>query len=291
MRQVARVPLDWILRELASRGVLQRGRGRRRSCALPARRRPAGARRRIHSRGAAAPRSGRAPVLRDRGCRGGALPRGAARRDDRGEGPLRPRAYRNVVGLLLQRPTFSTPSATRSARSRARARFPAEGGAILELAADWEAAQRRCCPAFKRRRARRASRPTGSPRSPIPFLRRGAEDASGRLPGVPFAFARCDMNRPFSRSGRGARVPTPSCTGSILLHVASDLAFTLREIRTAPHPSGTLVISECVRPFPRQPIYVEFIFNLLEAFREPGARSGVAAERWLSRRRSSGRRR
>ena len=24
-----------------------------------------------------------------------------------------------------------------------------------------------------------------------------------------------------------------------------------------------------MRPFPRQPIYVEFIFNLLEAFREP----------------------
>ena len=53
------------------------------------------------------------------------------------------------------------------------------------------------------------------------------------------------------------------------LHVANDLAFTLGEVRTALAPGGSLVISECVRPFPRQPVYVEFVFNLIEAFREP----------------------
>ena len=29
------------------------------------------------------------------------------------------------------------------------------------------------------------------------------------------------------------------------------------------------MISECVRPFPNQPVYVEFVFNLLQAFRSP----------------------
>jgi SAM-dependent methyltransferase len=53
------------------------------------------------------------------------------------------------------------------------------------------------------------------------------------------------------------------------LHVARDLEFTLAEIRCALAPRGALVLSECVRPFPGRPIYIEFLFNLLEAFRAP----------------------
>lgn len=102
----------------------------------------------------------------------------------------------------------------------------------------------------------------------IPFLRRGQKTLPSGFPGVPFAFARCDMNRAFSEAnvapGAYALVH-----GVNTLHVASDLAFTLAQIRSALSPTGSLVISECVRPFPRQPIYVEFIFNLLSAFREP----------------------
>src|SRR5262249_19541415 len=53
------------------------------------------------------------------------------------------------------------------------------------------------------------------------------------------------------------------------LHVARDLAFTLGEVIRALEPGGRLVVSECVRPHPRQPIYTEFAFNLTETFRAP----------------------
>src|SRR5262249_15203459 len=39
--------------------------------------------------------------------------------------------------------------------------------------------------------------------------------------------------------------------------------------RGARDPGGRLIVSECVRPYPRHPIYAEFIFNLLETFRSP----------------------
>jgi SAM-dependent methyltransferase len=50
------------------------------------------------------------------------------------------------------------------------------------------------------------------------------------------------------------------------IHVAHDLEATLRGIFEVVRPGGAVVFSECVRPFPGQPIYVEFIFNFLENF-------------------------
>jgi SAM-dependent methyltransferase len=76
------------------------------------------------------------------------------------------------------------------------------------------------------------------------------------------------MDRPFAEAG----VEPGSLTlvyGVNTLHVARDLEFTFAEIRRALAPGGALVLSECVRPFADRPIYVEFIFNLLESFRAP----------------------
>jgi SAM-dependent methyltransferase len=53
------------------------------------------------------------------------------------------------------------------------------------------------------------------------------------------------------------------------LHVARELEFTLREILDTLRPGGVLAISECVRLFPEQVVYAEFVFNLLESFRSP----------------------
>ena len=77
-----------------------------------------------------------------------------------------------------------------------------------------------------------------------------------------------DMDRPFAPQG----VAPGSCAvvyAVNTMHVARDLAATLAEVREALEPGGRLVLSECVRPHPREPIYVEFIFNLMESFRSP----------------------
>ena len=50
------------------------------------------------------------------------------------------------------------------------------------------------------------------------------------------------------------------------VHIAKDLSATLARIRATLRPGGVAIFSECVRPFPDQPIYVEFVFNFLENF-------------------------
>jgi SAM-dependent methyltransferase len=102
----------------------------------------------------------------------------------------------------------------------------------------------------------------------LPFLRRGQKSLTAGFPEVPCVFARLDMNKPFAEAGVAAG-GYALVHGVNTLHVATDLAFTLSEVRAALAPRGSIVISECVRPFPGQPIYVEFVFNLLEAFRDP----------------------
>jgi SAM-dependent methyltransferase len=100
------------------------------------------------------------------------------------------------------------------------------------------------------------------------FLRRGQRRLAGRFPKVPLSFGRLDMDRPF----REAEVEDGVFAlvyGVNTLHVARDLEFTLAEVRRALAPGGAFVLSECVRPFPGRPVYIEFLFNLLEAFRAP----------------------
>jgi SAM-dependent methyltransferase len=100
------------------------------------------------------------------------------------------------------------------------------------------------------------------------FLRRGQRRLAGRFPGVPLSFGRLDMDRPFGEAG----IEEGACAlvyGVNTLHVARDLELTLAEVRRALAPGGAIVLSECVRPFPGRPVYIEFLFNLLEAFRAP----------------------
>jgi len=100
------------------------------------------------------------------------------------------------------------------------------------------------------------------------FLRRGQRALAARFPQAPLQSGRLDMDRPFAEAG----IEPGSVAlvyGVNTLHVARDLEFTLAEIRGALVPGGALVLSECVRPFAAQPIYVEFVFNLLESFRAP----------------------
>lgn len=101
------------------------------------------------------------------------------------------------------------------------------------------------------------------------LLRRGQRTLQARCPvGSPLTFGRLDMNRPFE-----AQEVAPGSFSVVYavntLHVAHDLDLTLGEVFRALEPGGRLVLSECVRPWPGRAIYVEFVFNLLETFRSP----------------------
>ncbi len=127
------------------------------------------------------------------------------------------------------------------------------------------------------------------------FLRRGQRTLEARFPGSGFLrFGQLDMNRPFVEQGiepGGLSVVYAVNT----LHVAYDLDFTLGEIYRVLAPGGRLVVSECVRPLPGQAIYVEFIFNLMETFRSPRLHPGyrpnggfLTPEQWTAAMGASG---
>jgi len=100
--------------------------------------------------------------------------------------------------------------------------------------------------------------------SPL-FMRRAERSLRARFADRGLEFGALDIDRPFEVApGTYALV-----YGVNVLHVARDLGATLAEIRSALAPGGALVVAECVRPFPGQPVYVELAFNLLAPFRDP----------------------
>ncbi|HYB53007.1 MAG TPA: class I SAM-dependent methyltransferase, partial [Thermoanaerobaculia bacterium] len=97
------------------------------------------------------------------------------------------------------------------------------------------------------------------------FLRRAERSLRSRFPGIPFEFLRLDIDRDFAEQGVAAG--TADIVYAVnTVHIAKNLAGTLARIRETLRPGGVAIFSECVRPFPGQPIYVEFVFNFLENF-------------------------
>jgi SAM-dependent methyltransferase len=103
------------------------------------------------------------------------------------------------------------------------------------------------------------------------FLRRAERSIRGRFPEWPIEFGKLDMNADFESQGVAAGIADVFYAVNTV-HIARDLAATLARIRRTLKPGGVAVFSECVRPFPGQPIYVEFVFNFLENF------TGVATD-------------
>lgn len=101
------------------------------------------------------------------------------------------------------------------------------------------------------------------------FLRRGQRFLEERFPdGPPLTVAALDMNRSFTQ--QDVAPESVSIVYAVnTLHVATDLAFTLGEVYRILEPGGQLILSECVRPWPADTLYPEFVFNLLETFRSP----------------------
>ena len=103
------------------------------------------------------------------------------------------------------------------------------------------------------------------------FLRRAERTLKSRYPGLPLECVRLDMDRDFVEQGVSRRIADVVYAVNTV-HIARDLDATLRRIRGTLAPGGAAVFSECVRLFPGQPIYVEFVFNFLENF------TGVATD-------------
>jgi SAM-dependent methyltransferase len=100
------------------------------------------------------------------------------------------------------------------------------------------------------------------------FLRRSKKTLLARFPARPIAVGMLDIDQPFAQAGIAAG-GYAVVYGVNVLHVARDLTATLAEIRQVLAEDGVLVACECVRPFPAMPLYVEFVFNLLQSFRDP----------------------
>ena len=101
------------------------------------------------------------------------------------------------------------------------------------------------------------------------FLRYAERRVRGQSRTAPtVTFEKLDMNQPFA--AQGVREGTVSVVYAVnTLHVAHDLAVTLGEIRRTLMPGGQLIVSECVRPLPGRTLYPEFVFNMLATFRAP----------------------
>lgn len=101
---------------------------------------------------------------------------------------------------------------------------------------------------------------------PVPtFLRRGERSLRGRFPGVALDARKLDMNVSLAEQGIAAE-SLDLVYAVNTIHVARDLGATLRFVREVLKPGGAAIFSECVRPKPNQPIYVEYAFNFLENF-------------------------
>jgi pyochelin synthetase len=100
------------------------------------------------------------------------------------------------------------------------------------------------------------------------FIRRAKESLAGHARLLPIAFGWLDINEAFGAQGI-APGSYDIVHGVNVLHVAGDMTHTLAEIHRALRDDGLLVITECIRPHAGLPLYVEFVFNLLESFRAP----------------------
>ncbi|MEY2493037.1 MAG: hypothetical protein QOH24_1988 [Verrucomicrobiota bacterium] len=97
------------------------------------------------------------------------------------------------------------------------------------------------------------------------FRRRAQRELSKQYRELPLEWQGLDMNLPWDTQGIVSG-EFDLVYGVNVLHVAKDLLFSMSQAGVALAPEGWLVIGECVRPYPNQPIYAELIFQLLDSF-------------------------
>jgi SAM-dependent methyltransferase len=97
------------------------------------------------------------------------------------------------------------------------------------------------------------------------FRRRAQRELAKQYVDVPLEWGALDLNLPWNSQGIGPGEFNLVFAVNVL-HIAKDLLFSLSQARLALASDGWLVIGECLRPYPKQPIYPELMFQILESF-------------------------
>ncbi|HEX4707424.1 MAG TPA: class I SAM-dependent methyltransferase [Candidatus Udaeobacter sp.] len=101
---------------------------------------------------------------------------------------------------------------------------------------------------------------------PNAYFRRCAQrHLAAKYPALPLEWAALDVDLPWQRQGvNAAEFDLVYCVN--VMHISKDLMFSLSEARSTLASDGWLVLGECVRPYDNQPIYPEFMFQILNSF-------------------------
>jgi len=97
------------------------------------------------------------------------------------------------------------------------------------------------------------------------FRRRAQRELAKRYADLPLEWSALDLNTPWNTQGM-APGEFDLVFAVNVLHIARDLLFSLSQAHSALASDGWLVIGECLRPYPNQPIYPELMFQILDSF-------------------------
>jgi SAM-dependent methyltransferase len=97
------------------------------------------------------------------------------------------------------------------------------------------------------------------------FARCSQRKLARQYPDLPLEWAALNLDLPWSTQGINPGEFDLVYAVNVM-HISNDLLFSLMEARSALAHDGWLVIGECLRPYPNQPIYPELMFQILESF-------------------------
>ena len=97
------------------------------------------------------------------------------------------------------------------------------------------------------------------------FRRCSQRKLAPQHPNLPLEWTTLDLDLPWSAQGI-APEEFDLVYAVNVMHISKNLLFSLNEARSALAAGGWLIIGECVRPYNNQPIYPEFMFQILDSF-------------------------
>jgi len=97
------------------------------------------------------------------------------------------------------------------------------------------------------------------------FTRCSQRKLTKQYPDLPLEWTALNLDLPWSDQGIQAGEFDLVYAVNVM-HISNDLLFSLKQARSALSQNGWLVIAECLRPYPNQPIYPELMFQILESF-------------------------